>query len=221
MRTQADDNVRMYEGHRKRQQERILSVAEQLFHRHGITSVGLNDIADAASVTRATIYRYYANKLEIAWAVYKRYSTHVFDTMPAMIWDVQLNGAMRLNALLNSFCDYFFAYPQSAQYISEFNRLYADNHEIAQIRAANPLLPSGEDPLTILVEVGVRDGSLRPTLNPKLIRAMMLAVLNGMEQRMLQHGEEISKEFQCTQQEIYRCAIDVMMHGMKNHLSAA
>lgn len=217
MRTPADDNVRMYEGHRKRQQERILSVAEQLFHRNGIAAVGLNDIADAASVTRATIYRYYANKLEIAWAVYKRYSSHVVDVMPATIWDVHLNGAMRLDALLHGFCDYYFTYPQSAQYIAEFNRLYADNPEIAQIRAANPLLPNGDDPLTALVEVGVRDGSLRPTLEPRLIRAMTLAVLTGMEQRMLQHGEELTKEYVYSLQDIYRCAVDVLMHGMKNH----
>lgn len=221
MRMQADDNVRMYEGHRKRQQERILSVAEQLFHRNGISNVGLNDIAEAASVTRATIYRYYANKLEIAWAVYKRYATHVFDTMPALIWDVQLSGATRLDALLNGFCDYYFSYPQGAKFIAEFNRIYADNHEVAQIRVTNPLLPQGDDPLSLLVDVGIRDGSLRPTLEPKLIRAMTLTILYGMEQRMLQHGDDITHEYAFSLLEIYRCAIDTLMQGMKNLPTAA
>jgi AcrR family transcriptional regulator len=218
---QSDDNSRMYGGHRKRQQKRILSVAEQLFSRNGISNIGLNDIADVAGVTRATIYRYYANKLEIAWAVYKRYASHIFDTMPPIIWDVQLNGATRLNALLNGFCDYFFTYPQNARFISEFNRIYADNHEVAQIRLNNPLSQNGDDPLTILVEVGVRDGSLRPALDPKLIRTMTLTVLYGMEQRMLQYGEEITREYMYSLLEIYRCAIDVLMQGMRNSATAA
>ena len=55
-----DDNTtnpRGYHGHRGRQRERILRVAETLFLRDGIESVGINDIAAAANVTRATVYR--------------------------------------------------------------------------------------------------------------------------------------------------------------------
>ena len=217
----ADNNVRMYEGHRKRQQERILSVAEQLFHRQGIIAVGLNDIADAASVTRATIYRYYANKMEIAWAVYQRYASHVFDSMPASVWNTQMNGADRLNALLTGFCDYYFKRPQGAQYVADFNRIYGDNAEVAMIRMANPIRAKGNDPLTTLVELGIRDGSLRPVLVPTLIRAMILTVLHGLEQRMLQFGNEITSEYGHALKDIYACTVEIMMQGLRANTGVA
>ena len=55
------NNTRGYYGHRERQRDRILMTAEQLFIRDGIDNVSIADIADAVGMTRATIYRYFAN----------------------------------------------------------------------------------------------------------------------------------------------------------------
>ena len=42
--------------------EKIASAAERLFFCHGIESTSMNQIADAAGYSKATLYVYFANK---------------------------------------------------------------------------------------------------------------------------------------------------------------
>ncbi|MCA0155214.1 TetR/AcrR family transcriptional regulator [Tsukamurella sp. M9C] len=42
--------------------ERILDAAAALFAEHGVAAVGMDDIARAAGCSRATLYRYFANR---------------------------------------------------------------------------------------------------------------------------------------------------------------
>jgi AcrR family transcriptional regulator len=59
-----------YTAHRESQRKSILDAAEDLFILKGIegTTIGLIEID--SGVTRATIYQYFANKQEIAWALF-------------------------------------------------------------------------------------------------------------------------------------------------------
>jgi AcrR family transcriptional regulator len=45
--------------------ERILSVASDLFYRHGIRAIGVETIADAAETNKMTLYRHFSSKDEL------------------------------------------------------------------------------------------------------------------------------------------------------------
>src|SRR5262252_199001 len=45
--------------------ERILSVAADLFYRHGIRAIGVEAIAEAAGTNKMTLYRHFASKDEL------------------------------------------------------------------------------------------------------------------------------------------------------------
>src|SRR6266545_6232661 len=62
--------------------ERILSVAADLFYRHGIRAVGVETIAEAAGTNKMTLYRHFASKDELV-AEYLRQSAKLADTC----WD--------------------------------------------------------------------------------------------------------------------------------------
>lgn len=53
----------------------ILNKAQELFWKHGIKRVTVEEICKEAEVSKMTFYRYFSNKLELAKAVIK----HVFD----------------------------------------------------------------------------------------------------------------------------------------------
>ena len=54
-----------------KKQRAILKAARQLFWKHGVTRVTMEEISQAAGVSKMTLYKYYANKSEVALAVLK------------------------------------------------------------------------------------------------------------------------------------------------------
>lgn len=206
--------ARVYESHRLRQQERILSVAETLFCTQGIAHVGLNDIADAARVTRTTIYRYYANKSDIVLAVFERCMVGCYTQLPVRVWDESLRGSERLHALLHSFCDYYFANPLRAMFYVDFYRTFVNNVDTHQLQGTLTNLSNKDALIGTLLEVGMQDGSLRPDLVVPLIHTMLMSVLYGLEQRLSQFGGDTQATRAHSARDIYRSAVDVLMHGL-------
>jgi AcrR family transcriptional regulator len=49
-------------GPRSRPRERIVTTAQDLFHRHGIRGVGVDAIAEAAGTNKMTLYRHFGSK---------------------------------------------------------------------------------------------------------------------------------------------------------------
>src|ERR1700722_20465065 len=47
---------------RERPRERIVTTAQDLFHRHGIRGVGVDAIAEAAGTNKMTLYRHFGSK---------------------------------------------------------------------------------------------------------------------------------------------------------------
>jgi AcrR family transcriptional regulator len=52
--------------------ERILSRAHELFHRYGLRSVSMDDIATEAGMSKKTLYQYFTDKEELVNAVFTR-----------------------------------------------------------------------------------------------------------------------------------------------------
>lgn len=56
--------------------EALLSAADDLFYREGIPSVGIDALADAAGVSKASIYQHFGNKDGLAAAYIRRRDEH-------------------------------------------------------------------------------------------------------------------------------------------------
>ena len=72
----ADDRQRMAAG-------RILDAAGELFAEHGIGAVAMGDVARAAGCSRATLYRYFADRHELHVAYVHREARRVGDLVAA------------------------------------------------------------------------------------------------------------------------------------------
>src|SRR5580700_6705307 len=54
--------------------ERILSVASELFYRHGIRAIGVERIAEAAETNKVTLYRHFSSKDELVAEYLRRFA---------------------------------------------------------------------------------------------------------------------------------------------------
>jgi len=207
-------NPRGYHGHRGRQRERILRVAETLFLRDGIESVGINDIATAANVTRATIYRYFANRIEIVWALLRLYGELIIQSMPADTLNTQLSGATRLQFVLQGFMNHFFQYPEQSLFAVQFDRLYAETNDIDKMKWFKKELMDTEFPLAGLIALGIRDGSLRPNLDPVVTSTTILAIIWGVSRRFAATYTTFETENNYSIRQIYQEVCDVILQGI-------
>jgi AcrR family transcriptional regulator len=212
--TNVVNNARGYYGHRERQRDRILMTAEQLFTRDGINNVSIADIADAVGMTRATIYRYFANRIEIAWALQRRYSENLITSMPSDVTNERLPGVTRLRAMLRGFCDYYFQYPERALYVAQLDRMQVNAEDHAQLDEIRRNDVPTEDPVATIISVGIRDGSLRANLDPHKTSTTIYTMIWGLERRLAASAATFEGEFLQSQRTVYEEACQIIIQGL-------
>lgn len=62
---------------RTKKREQALEAAFDLFKRHGMKRVTMTEVAEAAGISKVTLYKYFANKEDLARAVIERISDQV------------------------------------------------------------------------------------------------------------------------------------------------
>lgn len=84
--------------------DHITDVALELFATRGFDDVSVDDVAQAAGISRRTLFRYFSSKNAIPWADFDASLTDLRDLLNAVPHDVPLDAALR-SALLefNSF----------------------------------------------------------------------------------------------------------------------
>jgi AcrR family transcriptional regulator len=208
------NNTRGYYSHRERQRDRILMTAAQLFTHHGISNVSVADIADAVGMTRATIYRYFANRIEIAWALQQRYAENLITSMPSDVNNEQLPGVTRLRAMLRGFCDYYFQYPERALYVAQLDRMQTSTEDTTQLQELRRNDAHTVDPVAQIITIGVRDGSLRANLDPHKTSTTIYTIIWGLERRLSASATTFEGEYLQSQRTVYEEACQIIIQGL-------
>jgi len=208
---------RIYTSHRKNQRDKILEVAENLFIKKGIDPVTMADIASASRLTRATIYKYFDNRKEIAFEIFKTVISNWRDIAAAEELSHGGTGFQRIERFLTSFCEYLMANPRETRFIAEFNYLYAREWPARQVLHA---LESLEDVRRIIVEYlrqGIEDGSLESDLNPELTMAAIFNLNSSLVGRLGEMGKKLQDEFDLTAEQIITEIYRIFINGIRAH----
>ena len=206
----------IYSNHRENQKEWILEVSEDLFIQKGIERVTIGDIAEASRLTRATIYKYFANKEQIAQEIFKIITKGWRDRNEREVWGIQGTGYERLENFITSLFSYLFQNPREAGFVGELNYLYAKEWS-AEMYAENMLGNLREDRQFVLdsIQHGIDDGSLRRDMDPELMLAAFFNFISGMISRLGEMGDKVEKEFGMSTQTIFTQIYRVFLDGLK------
>jgi AcrR family transcriptional regulator len=203
----------VYVAHRKNQREKILEVAKQIFIERGIEPVTVADIATASRLTRATVYKYFANRKEIAFELFKIIISRWHERDKVEVWNQSGNGFQRLERSINSFCDDLLQFPEETRFVAEFNRVFAK--EVLQVLRQS--LREDSNLVIQCLRQGVADGSLQPDLNPNLVMASIYnlnaSLLGRLGQMVKSDEEEYGETADKVMREIYR----IFINGIKNN----
>lgn len=209
----------IYAAHRENQREWILEVAENLFIQKGIESVTFTDIAQAARLTRATVYRYFASKEQIAQEIFKHMSKGWRDRNEREVWSFQGNGYERLERFLTSFFGYLFQNPREASFVAELNYLYAKNWTPDQFaKQMLEYLHEDRDFVLASIRQGMADGSVRQDVGAELMLAAFFNFVSATISRLGEMGEKVEMEFGASAEAIFSQICRFFLNGLKPQL---
>jgi AcrR family transcriptional regulator len=213
-------STNIYANHRENQKEWILEVAEDLFIQKGIELVTIGDIAKASRLTRATIYKYFANKEQIAQEIFRSVTKGWRDRNEREVWGFQGTGYELLEKFITVFFSYLFQNPREASFAAELNYLYAKQWS-AEMFANTMLENLQEDRQFVLdsIRKGVEDGSLRSDIDPELMLAAFFNFISGTFSRLGEMGDKVEKEFGHSSRAIFTQICRIFLDGLKAPLS--
>lgn len=214
---QSPKPAKTYLEHRENQRERILEVAERLFISGGIDGVNLSDIARAARMTRNTLYEYFPNKQEVAWGIFQKLIRDWKVTSTDAPLEQAGNGFQRIQAMMMQMVNQLVTDPEHLRFIVEFNTLYAREGSPARVLQVIEQTWSGAyDRFALLIRQGIDDGSIRADLDPQLLSAAIMNLINGMNSRFALLGSRISEEYRQPVNDIYQEICRAFLRGIQS-----
>jgi AcrR family transcriptional regulator len=204
------ETQKIYQNHRDNQLERILEAAEKLFIRDGIDNVSISAIAAASRLSRKTLYEYYSNKQEIAWAIMQ----YMSDEKTSDLEQPRIpegNGFQRIEYFMLHMVNLLEAHPEHFRFISEFNNLYAREGNPDRVRQ---IYAGRGEPLIQMIQQGISDGSICPDVDPGSLSAAIFNLVSGMNSRFALLGDQISEEYGKPAMELYHEICRIFLRGI-------
>lgn len=172
---------------RKRKRQAVLDAAVRAFNENGFSATSLEDVAKALSVTKPTIYHYFADKDEILFECVRLGSEGIREA----ITRAEAGGGSGLERLTAILLDY------AAIIMRDFGRCVAltSDHEMSEASRLRfrTLKREIDDALRRVVEAGMADGSLRRG-DPRLVTFTLTGALNWVSRWYDPAGSLTSEE---------------------------
>ena len=188
------------------QDRHVVECAAELFLQHGIEGVKMVDIARAAGVGVATVYRHFSTKVHVAalavYLLWERFNERLHELVESD-WFLQLNGLGRLQALLEGYCEAYAEQRSFVALIDEFDHLIlAGELSDAELEQYGTQIDSFYVIFEDAYAMGCQDGSIRRGIDFRRFYVALAHALMGVAQK-LSRGEVIpSDDFSCGVEEL-------------------
>jgi len=153
--------------------QRILEKGFVIFAETGIERVTMKDVAKAAGIGIASLYRYYSTKQELVLAIGTwAWQQYVAEQMAKLgkAEEQKKTGAERLELYLNAFLDLYRNHKDLLRFNQFFNVYLQSEHiPLDKLRPYNTLIGKLEERFALSCQAGQEDGTLRKDLSEEEI----------------------------------------------------
>ena len=155
--------------------EKILTAGLTLVVERGLAAVEMKEIAQAAGVGRATLYRYYPSKQAFAYGLLQfYYQQHIAPWLDGRLQNLSGNGYEKVRMITDVSRELYHAFPDFLRFVGVFNHLFGyqdDPQTLGELfkDVHQNILPQG--PLYTAMLEGQQDGSLHPDFDPQVMTA--------------------------------------------------
>ncbi len=212
---------------REKEQRRqtILNTAERIFAEKGFNETPMDEIAEAAELSKGTLYLYFKSKEELAFAIFHKNLLVLKDMIRQAAQSAQ-RGIDKIQAILSAYYRFYkdHLYLKSAQPSENPHRQYLNRLLGYYFKGEHPKHPYAERCFKEIQEImgcivgalqeGIQDGSIRSEIDPgktamtygNLVLLFMLHLSQG--------GTLVLKGHGYTAEELFDYMFDLFLHAL-------
>jgi len=181
---------------------RILEEGFAIFAEKGIGNVAMTDVAKAAGIGVASLYRYYSTKQELVLAIgtwaWRRYFEEQIRKMNKMEAAVK-NAAESVDLFLDAFLDLYRNHKDLLRFNQFFNvYLQSESVPLERTQAYTGVIGSLEERFALIYRRGQEDGSLRSDISEEAMFStmthLMLAAVTRYAVGLVYFNRETNEE---------------------------
>jgi AcrR family transcriptional regulator len=191
--------------------QEILEAALRVFAERGYRTTRLEDVGEAAGVTKGTIYHYFANKEELLLRAIEHYHEQAFGRLAETLRESSGTASARIIQLMRRWFG-----PVSGERLA-VRRLMVQGvaHDAPEAYrrwlAGGPIAASRV--LASMIEEGQASGEFRREADAEVVARTFLAGLL-LQSIWEQHAEQ-APEIAMDQERLLESAVDFFLHGLK------
>ena len=181
------------EREKEQRRQDIIDAAEKVIFSKGLQQATMDEVAEAAELSKGTLYLYFKSKEELYLAIGIR-GMSIMREMFEKAVQSNKNGLEKSFDIGNAYFRFYEKYPNYYHAINHFEIFeskYDDTNETVCL-----CKKEGHESLEIFVNVlkeGIRDGSIRPDLDPEQAATIIWAQTSGVIQMVATKGPHLEK----------------------------
>lgn len=198
----------------------ILDKAGIVFMDKGLMDTVMEDVAEAAGVTRRTLYRYFETKEDLAYEVtigllneWNAYHRRMASQLSGL-------GIDQMKTFLHQLVDYMKSRVHVMKYLGDFDRYCSRTQGIRlsadRLLRFNDVILISDEILRSILHRGVEDGSIRQDVDETMMVATMSNVLWSFGQRVADRDEVIRQEYGIDGVALIEYQIDLYIEAMRS-----
>ena len=170
--------------YRQELKEKILITAINLFHKHGIRSVKMDDIANELKISKRTLYEIYSNKEDLLLEVVRRDKQREKRRLD----EIGRTGSNVINIIIE-ICRF------RLEEFSQINPLFFEElHKYPELLAyVRRVHDEREIDAHAFIQRGIDEGLFLPNLNYDIVRTMTVALQNAIMNQYLYKKYDIKE----------------------------
>ncbi len=195
----------------------VIEIAEELFLTNGLVATEMKEIAHRASISRSTLYRMFASRETLAFAVADKCLHELFDPKPLDIYGTGQTGFEILRAYSNDLVETMIKRVRYLKYLSEFDQMFSGDYpDTPEARTYVEFNRQRHDRQILLdiLRLGAADGSIRRDIDANMLELAIGNTILGVAQRILTREKIYQQEYGYCHEILYN-VMELMLEGVR------
>jgi len=202
------------EREKEQRKQEIITAAEKVFNKRGIDHATMDDVAEQAELSKATLYLYFSSKDEIYSAIFSKSQEKLFKSIRNAT-DQLSDTKDKITAFISTFISFQKRNPEYFEaffyFLTKDLVIYEQDCYVKQRRE------SGQEFLSNwvnLLQKGKDEGLIRENLNEIPVALILWMQLIGFLKIYPKLNKTLNKEFNVTEESILVDYFELIFNGM-------